>query len=422
MPHRSHALQTERQMAGHPARQPSAGHSEPASRVQLRLLNPVSRVSGPQFVAAVAGQSHRHPLASGRRYVIGRHRRGIGKRLVEMPRKLRQQVGDVGFDHALVRLGLEMTSHRPRMRELVEGLVRKTNRGRQHPPGSGARHRRDDEARVDAAGQKGAERHIADQPEPHEVFVLAGRVASARECQIPVPLDADASGFRHEEVTRRQFPDRLIDRLRRRHVLQREVRVDRGRAPLLRDLRVFEQRLDLGSKHDARRQQRVIQRLDAQPIAHEQQAPPRPVPQREREHPAEARHRALAPLFVRVNDDFRVGVRAERVAARFELHSKLGEVVDLAVEDRPDRPVFVRQRLIAGRQVDDAEPAMPEADAVGGVVPVRVRAAVGEHRRHRPQQLTLDAVCGIEVESPGDAAHVRTPAPSRGRSRARRAA
>ena len=43
-------------------------------------------------------------------------------------------------------------------------------------------------------------------------------------------------------------------------------------------------------------------------------------------------------------------LRAEAMAVRLELGAELGEVVDLAVEDHPDRAVFVGQRLIAGRR------------------------------------------------------------------------
>src|SRR6266446_6248353 len=42
-------------------------------------------------------------------------------------------------------------------------------------------------------------------------------------------------------------------------------------------------------------------------------------------------------------------------------------VVDLAVEDGPDRPVLVAHRLVAGMQVDDGEaPVAEPAEIVGG--------------------------------------------------------
>jgi len=52
-------------------------------------------------------------------------------------------------------------------------------------------------------------------------------------------------------------------------------------------------------------------------------------------------------LFVQVDDDLGVGMRSELVAARLEPRAKLDEVVDLAVIDDPDRPIFIGHRLIA---------------------------------------------------------------------------
>ena len=63
-----------------------------------------------------------------------------------------------------------------------------------------------------------------------------------------------------------------------------------------------------------------------------------------------------------MDDHLGVAVRAEAVPARLELGADVGEVVDLAVEDDPDRAVLVGERLIAGREIDDAQAAMPEAD------------------------------------------------------------
>ncbi len=100
----------------------------------------------------------------------------------------------------------------------------------------------------------------------------------------------------------------------------------------------------------------------------------------------------------------------KRWPCAFELGAQLGEVVDLAVEDGPDRLVFVRQRLIAGGEIDDAQPAMAEADALADVEAVGVGTAMGDDRHHRRQLFRLDAVRGIEVEASDDAAHIRTPA------------
>ena len=58
-----------------------------------------------------------------------------------------------------------------------------------------------------------------------------------------------------------------------------------------------------------------------------------------------------------MDDRFGVAVRAEAVAARFEVGPQLAVVVDFAVEGDPDRLVFVRQRLPTGGEVDNRQPA-----------------------------------------------------------------
>ena len=59
---------------------------------------------------------------------------------------------------------------------------------------------------------------------------------------------------------------------------------------------VREQRLQLGAEEQrAVGEQRVVQRLDAKPVAREEQRRAVAVPQREREHAAEALDAALRP-------------------------------------------------------------------------------------------------------------------------------
>ena len=126
----------------------------------------------------------------------------------------------------------------------------------------------------------------------------------------------------------------------------------------------------------------VVQRLDAEPVAHQQQPAPRLVPEREREHAAKTVNGLLSPLFVRVDDHFGVRAGPEAMTGSLQLGSDLHEVVDLAVENHPHGPVFVGQRLVAGRQIDDAQTAVSEAEAGRDVESVRVRAAMGDDGRH----------------------------------------
>ena len=138
-----------------------------------------------------------------------------------------------------------------------------------------------------------------------------------------------------------------------------------------------QQRLQLGAEEQrAVAQHRVEHRLDAQPVAGEEQRLLVAVPEREREHAAEARHALLAPGLPGVDDHLGVAAGAEDVAQRLQLGHQLLEVVDLAVEDDADAAVLVEQRLLAGGDVDDRQPAMAEADARLDVDAALVGAAV----------------------------------------------
>ena len=67
---------------------------------------------------------------------------------------------------------------------------------------------------------------------------------------------------------------------------------------------------------------------------------------------------------------------------RFEIAAQLGEVVDLAVEDDPDRAVLVVNRLMAGRQIDDAQPPHPERHAFFHPHALVVGAAMADDVAH----------------------------------------
>ena len=103
----------------------AADRSEPSPRRRFPPLDPVTRVAGPELVAAVARQRHGDVLARRRRHVVGRHRRRVGERLVEVPRELRQQIDDVGRDDLLVLLASEMLGDGARVLQLVERAARR---------------------------------------------------------------------------------------------------------------------------------------------------------------------------------------------------------------------------------------------------------------------------------------------------------
>ncbi len=111
--------------------------------------------------------------------------------------------------------------------------------------------------------------------------------------------------------------------------------------------------------------------------------------------PIQVRQQARPLVFVEVDQDFRVALGAEAMAAGFQSLPQGAEIIDLAVEDHPQRAVFVGKRLPAAGQVDDRQPPMAQGHAgparsagprrgLGRVRALVVRAAGPQGGRHSP--------------------------------------
>src|SRR5262249_30869148 len=87
------------------------------------------------------------------------------------------------------------------------------------------------------------------------------------------------------------------------------------------------------------------------------------VPQHEGIFAAQAMHELGAEVLVEMQRDLAVGARAKAVAALLQFALDAFIIVELAIDDDPGALVFVGDGLIAGHQIDDAEPRMAEADA-----------------------------------------------------------
>src|SRR5690606_32218496 len=97
--------------------------------------------------------------------------------------------------------------------------------------------------------------------------------------------------------------------------------------------------------------------------------------------------------------------RAKAAAHGLELGADGLEVVDLAVEDDADGAVVAVHRLVAGREVDDGEPAVPEADARAEMKAVAVGAAMGEDVVHPPHQPAVDRPAALQIDDARQPAH-----------------
>src|SRR2546428_4120297 len=79
-------------------------------------------------------------------------------------------------------------------------------------------------------------------------------------------------------------------------------------------------------------------------------------------------------------------------------------VIEFAVEDDPHRAVLVRYRLVAGRNVDDAEPPIPQPNPSSHIKSVAVWSPMGEHVRHPLERGLLDG--GVWIVNATDSAHI----------------
>src|SRR5688500_16118981 len=89
-----------------------------------------------------------------------------------------------------------------------------------------------------------------------------------------------------------------------------------------------------------------------------------------------------AIFLIEVNNDLRVALGAELVAALEESLSELLEVVDLPVQDYRDGAILIEDGLVARGEIDDPEPLDRESDALSDVDASRVRPSMLERGAH----------------------------------------
>src|SRR5688572_6019285 len=158
-------------------------------------------------------------------------------------------------------------------------------------------------------------------------------------------------------MTGRQLPGVPVDRARLRDVAEGEIVLDRERVHLAAKTRVRHERLELRAEDElAISQERVMERLDAEPVAREEQRLAVLVPQRESEHAAEALDARGTPRFPGVHDRLGVALGMEHVPEARKLRNDGLKVVNLAVEHHNDGAILVVERLLASSQVDNGKP------------------------------------------------------------------
>ncbi len=278
------------------------------------------------------------------------------------------------------------------------------------------RHQRDDAAGINPARQKRPERHVGNHPHPNRFLqtrdqLLGNLVLGCRttigELQLPIGARFGQllAALDLQAMARHQLADAAVDRARIGNIAEGEKLLDRLRVEPAIDVRMAQQRLELGGEQQQPALIHVIKRLLAEPVTGEEQRLAAAVPQGEGEHPIEAVETAFAPLLPGVDNHLGVRPRAEHMATRGQLGDQGLEVVDLAVEDHADGSVFVEQRLNAAGEIDDGETAMPEANAGSVVKTLPVRPAMANGIGHAAEQSTIDLRVAAPVKNARNSAH-----------------
>jgi hypothetical protein len=85
------------------------------------------------------------------------------------------------------------------------------------------------------------------------------------------------------------------------------------------------------------------------------------------------------------------------------------EVVNLTVEDGPDRAGFVGKRLMGARHVDDRQPPKAQRSMVVAINTRVVRSAVDDPVHHGGEIMRSQRICRIRPDRATDAAHIAGP-------------
>src|SRR5205085_2931428 len=149
----------------------------------------------------------------------------------------------------------------------------------------------------------------------------------------------------------------------------------------------------------------IVKRLDPEPVAGQRNPSALPLVDGEGEHALEPLDAARAPGVPGLQDHLGVAAREEAVAEPLKLVAKLLVIVDAAVEDEVEAELGIHHRLgRTGREVDDLQPLVAEADPPAHQLPAGIGAAPGLAAHHRRDRRRIGDA-GAESDFAGYAAH-----------------
>ena len=152
--------------------------------------------------------------------------------------------------------------------------------------------------------------------------------------------------------------------------------------------------------------QGVEERLDAETIARGEEGAVDFVPEDESELAAQAMEACGAEVFVEMQRDLAVGAGAQAVACALRVPAGWLVTVELAVDDDVRAFVLAGDRLVAGGEIDDAEPRVTESNAAVWADPVAlpigtamIEAARGAFKRRHRDRVPARKKCDNSAHS-----------------------
>src|SRR5215813_9164688 len=97
------------------------------------------------------------------------------------------------------------------------------------------------------------------------------------------------------------------------------------------------------------------------------------------------------------------------MAARAKQLRQFPVVVNFAIENNGDIPLFIEDRLMAAFQINDRETSMTEPDVGLDIKALIIRSTMRDHVCHPAQRLFLDRLVVIVMKYTAYSAHARQP-------------
>ena len=224
----------------------------------------------------------------------------------------------------------------------------------------------------------------------------------------PIGLDLKpALGVDSKGVTGRHLADSTEDGARGVDESRAEEFVECFRVELQIKTLNLPEHLQFRAKDHPPTVDRVVEGFLPEAVDREEERTLDRIPECEGEHAHQILETGGSPILKEMEE--RLGVaRGVESEPRLETLPEFPEVVDLAIEDEPGRPVGIRHRLMTVGEVDDAQSAESQADGAVDVDPLLIRTAVMDPPGHGGDDVPIHRFVRAKVPDAADAAHLRS--------------